>query len=214
MHTNAVIDCLVRRARPIPVRAVERRIGAQAAVGGGISLVLLMMSFGVRTDLASAVGTAAFWVKAGYVSAILLISLALLSDFARPEANPTRQMAFFLAPVLALAAGAGFELASSPQSGWRALLMGMTAGKCSVRIAFFALPALIALFAAFRNFAPTRLAPAGATIGAAAGAIGAFVYMLYCREIAAGFVLVWYTLGIASMAALGALIGPAALKWK
>ena len=55
---------------------------------------------------------------------------------------------------------------------------------------------------------------AGRPASCAAGAIGALVYMLYCREVAAGFLLVWYTLGILMTASLGAVLGPALLKWK
>lgn len=214
MQTDAVIDSLARRARKIPRYAVERRIGMMAAVGGAVSVALLARSFGVRPDLAAAIGTPSFWMKAAYAGGILLIALTLLADFARPEANPSRRIALLAAPVLALAALTTIELFSTASSGWGALIMGMTAGKCSVRIAVFAIPSLIALMAAFRRFAPTHLVQTGATIGAAAGAIGALVYLLYCREVAAGFVLVWYTLGMMATASLGAVLGPQLLKWR
>lgn len=214
MQTDAVIDNLVRRARPIPVRAIERRIGMMAALGAAVSMGLIALSFGVRPDLAAAIDTPSFWMKAAYVGVILLIALMLLVDFARPEANPSRRLVFMAAPVLALAALAAIELFSTSSSGWRALLMGMTAEKCSIRIAFFAIPSLVALMAAFRRFAPTHLVQTGATIGAAAGAIGALVYLLYCREVAASFVLVWYTIGMAATASIGALLGPQLLKWR
>ena len=170
MNTDAVIESLARSARPIPRRAVERRIGLLAFVGGAASLTMLAMTFNIRPDLADAIRTSAFWMKAAYIGAILVIALALLFDFARPEANPTRKLALLSAPVLALAVLAAIELLTSAPSGWRSLVMGMTAGKCSVRIAFFAVPSFIALVAAFRRFAPTRLVQTGATIGAAAGA--------------------------------------------
>ncbi|OFW99228.1 MAG: hypothetical protein A3E78_13070 [Alphaproteobacteria bacterium RIFCSPHIGHO2_12_FULL_63_12] len=214
MQTDAVIDNLVRRVRPIPRFAVERRIGMMAAIGGAVSMALLARSFGVRPDLATAIDTPSFWMKAAYVGVILLIALTLLADFARPETNPSRRLALLAAPVLALSALAAVELFSTASSGWGAMIMGMTSGKCSLRIVFFAIPSLIALMAAFRRFAPTHLAQTGATIGAAAGAIGALVYLLYCRDVAAGFVLVWYTLGILATASVGALLGPKLLHWR
>ena len=214
MHTNFVIESLVNRAKPIPAYAIERRIGARALIGGAVSLVMLSVIFGVRTDLADAIKTSAFWMKTAYVAVILFTSMALLPDFARPETTPARWLALLTAPVLALAGLTAVELLNSPSEGWLALIMGMTSGKCSLRIAFFSLPGFIALMAAFRRFAPTQLAHAGATIGAASGAVGALVYTLYCREDAAGFLLVWYSLGILSMAALGASLGPLLLKWK
>jgi len=64
-----------------------------------------------------------------------------------------------------------------------------------------------------RQLAPTRLAIAGAAAGLLAGGVGASVYGLYCGETAATFVVIWYTLGIAAGAALGAVIGSRLLRW-
>jgi hypothetical protein len=43
--------------------------------------------------------------------------------------------------------------------------------------------------------------------------LAAVIYGLYCREWAAPFVLVWYTLGVGLSAALGALVGTRLLRW-
>jgi hypothetical protein len=39
------------------------------------------------------------------------------------------------------------------------------------------------------------------------------VYGLYCEEFSAAFVACWYTLGIASCAFFGAILGPNVLRW-
>lgn len=54
---------------------------------------------------------------------------------------------------------------------------------------------------------------AGAGTGLLAGAVGAFAYAFYCPETAAPFLAIWYALGIAIPAALGALLGPRVLHW-
>ena len=46
-----------------------------------------------------------------------------------------------------------------------------------------------------------------------AGAAGAFVYCFHCTEEAAPFIAVWYTLGIAVVTAIGALLGRSLLRW-
>ncbi|PTS89589.1 DUF1109 domain-containing protein, partial [Sphingomonas sp. HMWF008] len=58
-----------------------------------------------------------------------------------------------------------------------------------------------------------RLRLAGAMAGLAAGGIAATLYGFHCPETAAPFVLTWYSLGIAAAMAIGAAIGPRALRW-
>jgi hypothetical protein len=55
--------------------------------------------------------------------------------------------------------------------------------------------------------------PAGAAAGLLSGAIAATIYGFHCPEMAAPFLLVWYTLGIAFSAAFGAFLGPRLLAW-
>jgi len=91
--------------------------------------------------------------------------------------------------------------------------MGSTASVCAPRILIFAAPTFVASFWFLRRMAPTRPALAGAAAGFFAGAVGAATYGMWCQESAAAFVVLWYTLGIAVTAALGALVGRLALRW-
>ena len=75
------------------------------------------------------------------------------------------------------------------------------------------LPLFAAVFWALRQLAPTRLALAGAGAGLLAGAAGATVYAFHCTENAAPFIAIWYTVGIAVAALIGAGIGRWALRW-
>jgi hypothetical protein len=76
-----------------------------------------------------------------------------------------------------------------------------------------ALPTLAATFWALRQLAPTRLTLAGGIAGLFAGAAGAFVYSFHCTEGAAPFIAIWYSLGIALTAVLGAALGKSLLRW-
>jgi hypothetical protein len=80
-------------------------------------------------------------------------------------------------------------------------------------IALLSIPLFAAAFWAMNAMAPTRLGLAGAASGLVAGAGGALVYALYCTEMAAPFIAVWYLLGMLIPAALGALLGPRLLRW-
>ena len=64
-----------------------------------------------------------------------------------------------------------------------------------------------------RALAPSNLVLAGATLGFAAGAIGATAYSLHCPELSAAFIGIWYVIGILIPTAAGALLGPRLLRW-
>jgi hypothetical protein len=75
------------------------------------------------------------------------------------------------------------------------------------------LPIFAGVFWAMRRLAPTRLTAAGAGAGILAGASSAMLYCFHCPESAAPFILIWYTLGIALAACLGAAAGRWVLRW-
>jgi hypothetical protein len=91
--------------------------------------------------------------------------------------------------------------------------MGGAAPWCVVLIPILAAPTAALLLWLMRAFAPTRLALAGAAIGAFAGGVGAMAYAMYCPTDSVAFVTTWYTVAIAVCAALGALIGSKILRW-
>lgn len=89
-----------------------------------------------------------------------------------------------------------------------ALVEGRTALACTVSIAALSLPVFVLSMFALRGLASTRPRAAGAAAGLLAGAAAAAVYALHCDEMALPFLAVWYVLGVAVPAALGALLGP------
>jgi len=60
---------------------------------------------------------------------------------------------------------------------------------------------------------PSSLMRCAAAAGLLSGAGGALVYALYCTEMAAPFIGIWYLLGMLIPTALGAMIGPRLLLW-
>ena len=122
-------------------------------------------------------------------------------------------------PLVALAAFglmllfSGMEMSHTAPSQMRSVWMGHTASVCSIRILALSVPVFVGSMVVLRQFAPTRLALAGAAAGLLAGGVGATVYGLYCAESAATFVATWYTLGIAASVGVGAIIGARVLRW-
>jgi len=91
--------------------------------------------------------------------------------------------------------------------------MGQSAGVCAFLILMLSAPIYAGLLLALRRLAPTRLALAGAAAGLAAGGWAACVYAIHCPESTAPFIVIWYSLGMALAAGLGAAIGRLALRW-
>ena len=76
---------------------------------------------------------------------------------------------------------------------------------CPFYIALWSVPGFGATLWAMKGLAPTRLA--------LAGGVGAAAYALYCNEMGAPFLAIWYPAGMLIPASIGALIGPYLLRW-
>jgi hypothetical protein len=177
-----------------------------------VALLLVLRAFGTRPDLHQAVFSFPFWLKWGYSMSLCAVAGAMTLQLARPGAT-TMHMGWLALPAVALASVAGVELAHSPPSQWHQLWLGHSAFRCPARVGALSVPILAGLCKALRHWAPTRLRLAGAVAGTAAGACAAAIYALACDEVAASFVLAWYSLGIVLSAAIGALTGPSLLRW-
>jgi hypothetical protein len=137
----------------------------------------------------------------------------ITARLARPGARMGWAPWIVAAAVAWLAMLAMMEMRRTPPSGMSHLWLGWTWKICALRILALSTPVFVAVLWLLRRMAPTRLALAGAAAGLFAGGVGATVYGLYCEETAAAFVVVWYSLGMAACAALGAVIGPRLLRW-
>ena len=88
-------------------------------------------------------------------------------------------------------------------------MMGVSWRTCAVSISLMALPILALALLALKSLAPTKPVLAGA----AAGALGAAIYALYCVEMAAPFLAVWYVAGMLVPVLAGGLLGRRWLRW-
>ena len=213
LRTEALIERLARRLRPIPRGAVARRLTALAALGAAVSVVLVAATLGFRPDLASAVTTTMFWVKLCYTLALAGLSIWSLERLARPAATAWERLQWLALPVGAvLVLGAG-QLAEAPASGRLALVLGSTAAVCPWRILAFSSPPFLALIWAVRGLAPDCPRLAGAIVGLGAGGLGAAAYALACTETAAPFLGIWYSSAIMGLALAGVIVAPLVLRW-
>lgn len=213
MNTDELIDSLALKTKVVPPRALEWRIGMGVLAGSAVSLALIVVGLGIRPDIAEAALGFPFWMKLAYTVSLGAGAVVATTGLARPGRTDTYWFWKALAPCAALAIVAVVQMAQTPAVDWQQMWLGASWRVCPWLILGLSLPMFVGLLWSFRRLAPTGLRAAGAAAGATAGASSAALYCLHCPEASALFVLTWYTLGIGSAAALGALVGPRALRW-
>lgn len=211
MKTEHLIDMLARDAGPAPRALAARRLSPAAFVGLLVSAAVAIGWFGAIPSAMFATVTP--WMKIAYAGTLGLAAAWLTAQLARPAA-PVRQAQRATVAVIGLMAVIGLATlwATPPEARLEALL-GDSWFACPWRVLLLSLPALAAALWAVRGMAPTRPRAAGFAAGLLAGSVGAIGYSLACPESSASFVASWYTLGIVLTGAVGAALGPRALRW-
>ena len=212
MRTEELIRALAADATR-PAVPISRYLSAALAAGVVLSAALFLATLQPRPDIAAGALTPAFCFKLIITLALAATSAALLSEVARPLAgNHRRHGMLVLAPIL-LVAGVIFELVTVPANDWGARLIGHNAKHCLSLIPLLSLAPAACLLLALRRGAPARPGFAGAVAGLVAGALGASLYALTCPDDSALFVATWYTIAIAVVTTLSALVGRRLLRW-
>jgi hypothetical protein len=212
MRTDELIAQLSGGLEPVRSGAVARLLTGAVMAGLAGSVLVMLAMIGPRPDLAAAMTHSGMWIKLAYSLAIAGFGFWLVERAGRPGAELARPALALALPLLAIALLAGLQL-SAPGVDRMGLVIGHSSRVCAALVTLTALPTLAATFWALRRLAPTRLTLAGAGAGLFAGAAGAFVYCFHCTEEAAPFIAIWYTLGIAVVTAIGALLGRYLLRW-
>jgi hypothetical protein len=213
MRTEELIATLARGADPVDPRLPARRLGMAALAGFAAALPLMLALLGVNAHLAADARLPGFWIKWVFVAAVAVSSGLLVLRIARPAGRARGAAQALALVVMGLWLVALVVLWRAPPAERGTLLMGSSWDSCPLFIAVLSLPALLALMLAMRSLAPTRLRLAGAATGLFAGSLGTLAYLLHCPELAAPFIALWYVLGMAIPALLGALLAPRVLHW-
>lgn len=211
MKTDQLIDQLALDREP-PGRP-RLRLSLALTMGWLVALAALMIVLGSPLTMVEHTGAAPFAVKFGYALALTALSVAAALAAGQPGQKLTRPIAIILLPVAVISGVAMIELASTSPSAWQGLFFGTTYVDCILSVSLASVPVLVAIFWAYRELAPTRLALSGFLIGLSAGAAGAVAFTFYCHETAAAFLLAAYTPAMLIPAALGALLSRPLLRW-
>ena len=213
MKTDELIAMLARGADGVEPDVLRRRYVTALGWGAFGAVLLMAITLGVRPDLAEATRLPMFWVKLVFPAALLAAALLAVLRLSRPGARLGNASAAIAAPVLAMWLLAAIVLLGAAPGERGELVLGQSAASCPFIIALLSAPLFVAAFWAMMGLAPTRLVLAGAAAGVLSGAGGALVYALYCPEMAAPFIGIWYLLGMLIPTVMGALLGPRLLHW-
>jgi hypothetical protein len=196
------------------VDAAPGRTLALALVAGTvIGAIVFAEMLGVRDDVGEAMRTVRFPFKFVVTIALAIAGLRLVSSLERPGANARAAARLLIIPAVLIGSAVLLELMVVPSSGWAPRMIGSNAMICLSAIPTIAIAPLVAVLIAMRHAAPTAPARAGAAAGVLAAAVAATLYASHCTDDSPLFVVTWYSIAIALVAAAGAWLGPRVLRW-
>ena len=211
MNTESLIATLTADAAARPRRSLGRD-WSLAIVGGALAAVAMMtVTIHPRPDFALVDHDPRFLFKFVVSLALAVPAAWLVWRAARPQATP-RLASLMIAPALLILACA-VELYLMPSSTWLPRAIGSNAIYCATCVPIFSIAPMVGLFYALSRAAPANARLAGLVAGLCAGGIGAAAYAAHCTDDSPLFVAVWYSLGVAFMGVVGALLGPRFLRW-
>jgi hypothetical protein len=198
-------------------RAVEIRpglaFGLALAAGAVIAATVFLLALGVRPDILAVLHTVRFPFKFVVTIALFAAGLRLVLALARPGGDAAAAARLLAVPALLIGGALVIELAVVPMAAWGPRLIGSNATVCLSAIPVIAIGPLVAILLALRSGAPTAPRRAGASAGLVAAALAATFYAAHCTDDSPLFVATGYSLAIAFVVAVGALLGPRLLRW-
>ncbi|TCR66424.1 DUF1109 domain-containing protein [Bosea sp. BK604] len=213
MQTEDLISLMSADNRPVDTGWLRRATWLCALAALSITAGLVLVTLGARHDLASAWMTPPVLAKALLGASVATIALALFQSSLRPGLKPARRLPLVAIPVLLVAVWALLTLALAPPEQWSALTFGRYWRACLIAVPFYALLPLVLLLLLARRGAPVDGTLTGACAGLASAGLATVAYSLHCPDDTVPFLATWYTIAIAFVAGLGALVLPRFLRW-
>ena len=211
MKTDDLI-ALMTQDTPVGLR-YGRALALAMGAGVAASAMLLVLTVGLRHNMASVFETARVLFKIAVTLAVAVLAARLAMRIGRPGGG-TRGPALLLAiPASMVAMAVIAELVALPADTWLANLVGRNALFCLFFVPVLSLAPFAGLFWALKKGAPENPTAAGAAAGLAAGTIAAAIYAWHCPDDSPLFLATWYTIAITGVTAAGALLGRRLLRW-
>lgn len=213
MKTDDFINMLASGTIQVDRHALAKRFSVAVLLGLATSTLLVMVIFGVRSDLTTVATTPIFWAKIALPLCLMIGALSVVMRLARPGVTPGSGKLLIFSAVAAVWMGTLYVLTGTAPGERVAVILGKTWRVCTLNIALLSVPGFIAVFWALRGLAPTRLTLTGACGGLLSGSMATLAYSLHCPEMDVPFWGVWYVLGMLVPTLIGALLGQRWLRW-
>jgi len=209
--TDDLITRLSADLKPVRPMAMQRLLIGALLLSAILAVIAMLMLLGMRADMATATGTMAYWTKFAYTLALALLGLAATMVLARPDGRtrwPWLGAIVLLGTLLILAV---VQLARADDM--MPLIMGASIRRALIYIPILSLPVLLGTILALRRLAPRNVTLAGFAAGIMSGGTGAWIYTFACDEAGMMFLALWYTLAVAIVGGIGAVLGRFLLRW-
>ena len=211
--TDELIARLSADLKPVPRSAMFRLVLGAVLVGAMISAIVMLGSIGPRGDIEAASGTMIFWTKFIYTLAFALLGAVAVLILTRPDGRTRWPWFVALGILVLLIIGAFVQLLRAAPADMMPLVFGASPMRCLTYAVAFSLPILAASLLAMRRLAPASPTLAGFAAGLMSGGTGAWIYAFACNEPGMMFLAIWYTLAIALVGLIGAVMGRLLLRW-
>ena len=212
MKTEQLIRTLAadnaHRARPVGLVLALALLAAAP-----VAVAMFLAGLGVRPDVMTAMHNPFFNLKFVETLALAISAIVVSLHLSRPEASVKGWGWLLLIPVGILAGGVAVEMMMPQMVPMMTRLVGSNSRVCLTAIPLMSLPLLAAALIGLRHGAPTRPAIAGAIAGLLSAGLAATLYASHCTDDSPLFVVTWYTIATALVAAVGALVGSKVLKF-
>lgn len=212
MDTDQLIRSLAadnpQRAQPV---GVVLALGLLAAAPLSIAMFFIML--GVRPDVMTAMHNPFFDLKFVVTLALAITAMVVSLHLSRPEALLRGWGLLLLIPAGILAAGIGGEMMLPQRLPMMTRLVGNNSRVCMTAIPLMSMPLLAGSLISLRHGAPSRPAVAGAVAGMMSAGLAATLYASHCTDDSPLFVVTWYSIATAAVAAIGALAGSRVLRY-
>jgi hypothetical protein len=192
--------------------SIDRTVFAWCLTGTALSIMLFVITMGVRPDAVVALATWRFDLKLAIIVVAIVASLADCLRLARPDGGHSF-LGLSWVVLIALGLAVVLELLAAPRGEWHARLIGTNAVLCLLAVPALALFPFLTSMLAMRRAAPMSPTAAGAGVGRLSASIAAAIYATHCFDDSPLFVATWYTLAVVAMSLFGALLGRRMLQW-
>ena len=196
-----------------PARPVGHALMLALLAAAPVSILMFFTELGIRPDVMTAMRNPFFDLKFAVTLALAAAAIAVSLHLARPEASLRGFGWLLLIPAGIITAGIGSEMMMPQRVPMMTRLVGSNSRACMTAIPLMSLPLLAAALFGLRQGAPARPAVAGAVAGLASAGLAATLYASHCTDDSPLFVVTWYTIATALVAAIGALVGSKVLKY-